>query len=355
MNSNSSSMGPPGRPNQTPAEGTAVLDEAHLGNIRGALGTIAKGDVGPRRGLSRKTKTLLAIVGPGLIVMAGDNDAGAFSTYSPGRPELRHPSSLDPSPARSRCSTSTRRWSCGSARSPGSDTPDSSSSASASSGAPSASSTCSCSTPSPSSPSSSGSRWPSRYLGLPKIPRVLVAAVAVIAAVSTGSFRRFERLCLVLVVFSLLLIPLFLVVHPPIGQVAHDFVVPGLRRARLSTVMLLIIGIVGTTVAPWQLFFQQSYVIDKRITPRWINYERVDLVDRHRHRGHRRRSASWRSPPPRSPAHPGLRQLHRHRRDRRWAGDLCLTRHRRSVRHRPHRRRHHRRRGGRALDRVRHQ
>ncbi len=33
----------------------------------------------------------------------------------------------------------------------------------------------------------------------------------------------------------------------------------------------------GTTVAPWQLFFQQSYVIDKRITPRFINYERVDL------------------------------------------------------------------------------
>ena len=40
--------------------------------------------------------------------------------------------------------------------------------------------------------------------------------------------------------------------------------------------MLLIIGIVGTTVAPWQLFFQQSNVIDKRITPRWINYERLD-------------------------------------------------------------------------------
>ena len=40
--------------------------------------------------------------------------------------------------------------------------------------------------------------------------------------------------------------------------------------------MLLIIAIVGTTVAPWQLFFQQSNVIDKRITPRWINYERLD-------------------------------------------------------------------------------
>ena len=41
--------------------------------------------------------------------------------------------------------------------------------------------------------------------------------------------------------------------------------------------MLLIIAIVGTTVAPWQLFFQQSYIIDKRITPRFIRYERVDL------------------------------------------------------------------------------
>jgi len=48
--------------------------------------------------------------------------------------------------------------------------------------------------------------------------------------------------------------------------------------APLSSVMLLVIGIVGTTVAPWQLFFQQSYIIDKRITPRWINYERADTI-----------------------------------------------------------------------------
>jgi Mn2+/Fe2+ NRAMP family transporter len=42
-------------------------------------------------------------------------------------------------------------------------------------------------------------------------------------------------------------------------------------------VILLIIAIVGTTVAPWQLFFQQSYVIDKRITPPFMGYERADL------------------------------------------------------------------------------
>jgi hypothetical protein len=60
----------------------AVLDEAHVGDIRGALGTIRHDDEEPRRGLSARVKTLVAIVGPGLIVMVGDNDAGAFGTYT---------------------------------------------------------------------------------------------------------------------------------------------------------------------------------------------------------------------------------------------------------------------------------
>jgi Mn2+/Fe2+ NRAMP family transporter len=117
------------------------------------------------------------------------------------------------------------------------------------------------------------------YLGLPKVPGVLLSAVLVILAASTGSFRRFEQVCLALVAGSLLLVPIVLLAHPPVGQVAHDLVVPRLPGggSQLSTVMLLVIAIVGTTVAPWQLFFQQSYLIDKRITPRFIRYERADL------------------------------------------------------------------------------
>ncbi|MDA8253452.1 MAG: divalent metal cation transporter, partial [Rhodospirillales bacterium] len=69
----------------------------------------------------------------------------------------------------------------------------------------------------------------------------------------------------------------FLIVHPPLGALARDFVLPQWPAGKLSDVLLLVIGIVGTTIAPWQLFFQQSYVIDKRITPRFIAYERADL------------------------------------------------------------------------------
>ncbi|HVA07417.1 MAG TPA: hypothetical protein VNG12_11825, partial [Acidimicrobiales bacterium] len=51
----------------------AVLDDAHVGDIQGAFGTIAYGDTGARRSTKAKLLTLLAIVGPGLIVMVGDN------------------------------------------------------------------------------------------------------------------------------------------------------------------------------------------------------------------------------------------------------------------------------------------
>src|SRR6202162_4840010 len=104
------------------------------------------------------------------------------------------------------------------------------------------------------------------YLGLPTNVGVLGAAALVMLAVSTGNFRRFERFAVVLVFGSLLLVPVILMVHPPVEQMAADFLVPKMPAdGKLGEVMLLIIAIVGTTVAPWQLFFQQSYIVDKRI------------------------------------------------------------------------------------------
>lgn len=60
----------------------AVLDSAHTGDIHGAFGTISQHDTGPRSTFKHKLRTLMAILGPGLIVMVGDNDAGAFGTYT---------------------------------------------------------------------------------------------------------------------------------------------------------------------------------------------------------------------------------------------------------------------------------
>ena len=256
---------------------TAALDTAHIGDIEGAFGTIRLNDEKQCSGIKARLKTLLAIIGPGLIVMVGDNDAGAFGTYSEAGQNygtsllwtllllvpvlyvnqemvLRLGVVTGVGHARLILERFGKFWGAFSVIdlfilnaltivtefigiSLGLD-----------------------------------------YLGIPKIPGILLATVLIVAAASTGSFKRFERVCLALVAGSLLLVPIIFMVHPDVGQVAHDFVVPGMPQgADLSTVTLLVIGIVGTTVAPWQLFFQQSYIIDKRITPRFLKYEKADL------------------------------------------------------------------------------
>src|SRR5258705_6651382 len=79
------------------------------------------------------------------------------------------------------------------------------------------------------------------------------------------------------IAIALVQIPMLLA-HPQWGHAAKSFVVPTVAGEISSDAVLLIIAIVGTTVAPWQLFFQQSNVVDKRITPRFIGYERADTA-----------------------------------------------------------------------------
>jgi Mn2+/Fe2+ NRAMP family transporter len=105
---------------------------------------------------------------------------------------------------------------------------------------------------------------------------VPLAAVLLFAVVACGSFRRWERFLFALVALNLVMIPMALMSHPKLGETASGLI-PQFPGGLNSTLLLLIVSIVGTTVAPWQLFFQQSNVVDKRITPRWIRYERTDL------------------------------------------------------------------------------
>src|SRR6202047_3086067 len=69
-------------PAERPEGVPPVLDEAHIGDIRGALGTIRMHDTGERHGWGSRAMALVGIMGPGLIVMVGDNDAGGVSTYA---------------------------------------------------------------------------------------------------------------------------------------------------------------------------------------------------------------------------------------------------------------------------------
>jgi Mn2+/Fe2+ NRAMP family transporter len=258
-----------------PAKQT-VLDSAHIGDIHGAMGTIRLGDTARRTTWRGRLATLLAILGPGLIVMVGDNDAGAFATYTQAGQNygtsllwtllllvpvlyvnqemvLRLGVVTGVGHARLILERFGRFWGAFSVID-----------LFILNGLTIVTEFI-------------GISLALDYLGVSKVLGVAIAAALTMLAASTGNFRRFERFALLLCLGSLLLVPIVLAVHVPPAQILHDLLIPGLPAGRLSDIMLLIIGIVGTTVAPWQLFFQQSYVIDKRITPHFLGYEKADL------------------------------------------------------------------------------
>jgi len=119
-----------------------------------------------------------------------------------------------------------------------------------------------------------------RYFGVPATVSVPVMAVLLCGIVLGRQFYRWERLVFVLIGVSMLMLVMpFLTGHGRAadwGAVAHGLVVPGVTGGLSTTAMIFIIGIVGTTIAPWQLFFQQGSVVDKRIGTRFTNYERAD-------------------------------------------------------------------------------
>src|SRR2546426_3513404 len=59
-----------------------TIDERDSGIIQGAFGTIRLEDRTPRRTWRGRLLTLAAIIGPGIIVLVGDNDAGGVATYA---------------------------------------------------------------------------------------------------------------------------------------------------------------------------------------------------------------------------------------------------------------------------------
>src|SRR6202521_2781283 len=198
----------------------AVLDDAHIGHIQGAFGPILHGDGAPRETWKHRLTTLLAILGPGLIVMVGDNDAGAFATYGQAGQNygttllwtlallipvlyvnqemvLRLGAVTGVGHARLIFERFGKFWGAFSvidlfllnALTIVTEF--------------------------------IGISLALAYLGLPRELGVIASAAVIIAAAATGDFRRFERFSLLLVFGSLLLIPIFLWVHPPLGQMAH--------------------------------------------------------------------------------------------------------------------------------------
>jgi len=108
---------------------------------------------------------------------------------------------------------------------------------------------------------------------------VPIAAAGLIFIVLSGSYRRWERTVVFLCLLDFAWFFIAFRLGPPISQVVHHALIPTMPAGGITPeLMFLVIAIVGTTIAPWQLFFQQSCIADKRLRFADVKWARLDTL-----------------------------------------------------------------------------
>jgi Mn2+/Fe2+ NRAMP family transporter len=112
--------------------------------------------------------------------------------------------------------------------------------------------------------------------GVHRLVSVPLAAAVVSVLVLRGGFHRVEHLFMALASVFVAYVAAGLAVGPDWGAAASGLVVPSVPMERDA--WLVVVALVGTTLAPWGVSFIQSYAVDKKLTATDLRLERVDVV-----------------------------------------------------------------------------
>ena len=111
-------------------------------------------------------------------------------------------------------------------------------------------------------------------------PWITVVAVIVLMAVIVlhGRYWTFEKLALLFCALNLIYIPAAFLVHPSVRDVLEQGLIPNFAGGFNGQLFFFLMANIGTTIAPWMLFFQQSAVVDKGMLEKDIPWGRFDTL-----------------------------------------------------------------------------
>src|SRR5271170_4102311 len=110
----------------------------------------------------------------------------------------------------------------------------------------------------------------SKYVSVP------LAALAVWILVVRGSYRQVEKIFLVACAFYLTYAVSAFLAKPDWLVAAKSTVIPHIHLN--APYLLMLVGLVGTTIAPWQFFYLQAGFVEKRVGPRQYKSARMDVL-----------------------------------------------------------------------------
>ncbi|MGD0158124.1 MAG: NRAMP family divalent metal transporter [Terracidiphilus sp.] len=113
--------------------------------------------------------------------------------------------------------------------------------------------------------------------GVPRIVTVIGAWIVMMAMVLQGRYWTWEKIALAFCALNLIYIPAAFMINPPIDKIIQGSFMPHLPPGGFTNdLFFLIMANIGTTIAPWMIFFQQSAVVDKGMQEKDMRLGKVD-------------------------------------------------------------------------------
>src|SRR5579864_111481 len=115
-----------------------------------------------------------------------------------------------------------------------------------------------------------------QIFGVSKYIAVPVAAILVWVMVIRGTYRQVEKIFLVACVFYVSYVASAFLAKPDWLLAGRSLVIPDIHAN--GAYLLMLTGLIGTSIAPWQFFYLQAGYVEKRVGPRQYKQARLDVL-----------------------------------------------------------------------------
>ena len=111
-------------------------------------------------------------------------------------------------------------------------------------------------------------------------PAVTITAVIVFmgAMVLKGKYWTWEKIAFIFAALNLIYIPAAFMVHPSVSHILGQGLIPNFPGGFNNQLFFFLMANIGTTIAPWMIFFQQSSVVDKGMQEKDIPWGQFDTL-----------------------------------------------------------------------------
>ena len=115
--------------------------------------------------------------------------------------------------------------------------------------------------------------------GVPPVVTVVVSWIVMGTMVLQGRYWTWEKIALIFCGLNLIYIPAAFMINPPMDKILHGSLIPQLPPGGFTNALFfLLMANIGTTIAPWMIFFQQSAVVDKGMQEKDMLWGKIDTA-----------------------------------------------------------------------------